>query len=279
MPKGESIMSQPAFAPEVLAKKSQPTHIQDGTQPRVWNAPQYGFLKLLMLHLGPGGLTTLVYLGLIPLAFRLHLPALSALLLAIAAALVPLEMGHLFLQGKRRNGRWSLEGIVLYRPDWRGWRYLLMAVVLGVLSVAGFALSAPLDRFWQQSAFSWLPAWYIFSDVRQYAQFSRSVLIIVFSARLLLDGILGPIVEELYFRGYLLPRMSRLGWAAPLLNCALFALYHFWQPYNLPTLFFVSLPIVYGVWKTKNVRVGIYTHILLNTVGGISSLLAVLHRA
>jgi membrane protease YdiL (CAAX protease family) len=141
-----------------------------------------------------------------------------------------------------------------------------------------YPLSAPLDRFWQRAVFSWLPVWYVFSDVRQYAQFSRSVLIVVFSARLLLDGILGPVVEELYFRGYLLPRMSRLGWAAPLLNCALFALYHFWQPYNLPTLFFVSLPIVYGVWKTKNVRVGIYTHILLNTIGGISSLLAVLHR-
>jgi uncharacterized protein len=278
MSKGESIMSQQAFAPEVLAKESRPTNIHDVTQLRVSSAPQYGFLKLLMLHLGPGALTTLVYLSVTPLAFRLFLPALSALLLAIAVALVPLEMGHLLMQGKRCSGRWSLEGIVLYRRDWPGWRYLLTAVGLGILSIAGFALSAPLDRFWQRAVFSWLPVWYVFSDVRQYAQFSRSVLIVVFSARLLLDGMLGPIVEELYFRGYLLPRMSRLGWAAPLLNCALFALYHFWQPYNLPTLFFVSLPIVYGVWKTKNVRVGIYTHILLNTVGGISSLLAVLHH-
>ncbi len=76
--------------------------------------------------------------------------------------------------------------------------------------------------------------------------------------------------------GYLLPRMSRLGWAAPFLNCALFSLYHFSQAYNLPTLFVVSLPMVLGVWKTKNVRVGIYTHILLNTIGGMFALIQVL---
>jgi hypothetical protein len=40
---------------------------------------------------------------------------MSALLLAVAVAPVPLEIGHLLTQGKRLNGRWSLEGIVLYR--------------------------------------------------------------------------------------------------------------------------------------------------------------------
>lgn len=240
--------------------------------------PQYGFLRLLTLHLAPGAVTTLVYLALTPLAVRLHLPTISALLLATAIALVPLEMGHLLLQGRSRNGRWSLDGIVLYRPHWRGWRYVLTVSGLCILSIAGFVLSTPLERFWQHAAFSWLPVRFVFSDLRQYAQFSRSVLIVVFSARLLLDGVLLPIVEEMYFRGYLLPRMSRFGWAAPFLNCALFAAYHFWQPYNLPTLLFVSFPIVFGVWKTKNLRVGIYTHMLLNTVGGISTLSAVLHH-
>jgi AcrR family transcriptional regulator len=44
------------------------------------------------------------------------------------------------------------------------------------------------------------------------------------------------VVEELYFRGYLLPRISRFGGWAPVINCCLFALYHFWQPFNLPSL-------------------------------------------
>jgi membrane protease YdiL (CAAX protease family) len=243
------------------------------------NPSQYGVLKLLALHLAPGALTFLVYLPLVPVAIHLHLPPFIALLLAFAIALIPLELGHLLHLGKKRNGRWSLQGIVLYRRDWPGWRTMLAAVGLSILSIAGLALSTPLDRLWQQGAFWWLPGWFVFSNLQQYAQYSRPVMVVAMSARLVLDGFLGPIVEEMYFRGYLLPRMSRLGWAAPLVNCALFAVYHFWQPYNLPTLFFVSLPIVFGVWITKNLRVGIYTHVLLNTIGGILALMVVLQHS
>ena len=38
-------------------------------------------------------------------------------------------------------------------------------------------------------------------------------------------------VEELYFRGYLLPRISRLGAWAPLVNTVLFSLYHLFTPW------------------------------------------------
>jgi len=245
-------------------------------QPEV---PQYGLVKLLVLHLVPGALATLAYLALIPLTNRLHWPAMSALLLSAAIALVPIELGHLLQQGKKRSGRWSLEGIVLFPRRERGWLVWLLPVGLFVLAVVGYELTVPLDRVWRQAAFSWLPSWYLFTDLEQYAQYSRPVLVGAFSARLLLDGFLFPTVEELYFRGYLLPRMARFGWAAPFLNCFLFAAYHFWQPYNLPTIFFVSLPMVLGVWVTKDLRVGVYTHILLNTVGGILAMISVLHGA
>ena len=74
------------------------------------DVPQYGFWKLLVLHLAPGALSTLVYLALTALAARLHLPMLSALLIASVVALVPLEIGHLLLQGNLFAHRdWSLE--------------------------------------------------------------------------------------------------------------------------------------------------------------------------
>jgi len=55
----------------------------------------------------------------------------------------------------------------------------------------------------------------------------------------------------------------------------------FWlsQPGIAAPVTVVSLPMVIGVWKTKNVRVGIYTHILLNTIGKILALMTVLHPA
>lgn len=58
-----------------------------------------------------------------------------------------------------------------------------------------------------------------------------------------------PSVEELYFRGFLLPRIPGGSHWAPLLNASLFSLYHFWLPWD----FFgrlVALPVAYVVqWK------------------------------
>lgn len=56
-------------------------------------------------------------------------------------------------------------------------------------------------------------------------------------------------VEELYFRGYLLSRMSNLGVWAPLINVILWAaLIHLGQPWDIPAFILGFLPLVYVVW-------------------------------
>ena len=70
----------------------------------------------------------------------------------------------------------------------------------------------------------------------------------------LINGIFGPIVEELYFRGYLLPRISQLrGWA-PLFNSVLFSIYHFFSPWQNPLRILAFTPVFYACWK-KNIYV------------------------
>jgi membrane protease YdiL (CAAX protease family) len=76
--------------------------------------------------------------------------------------------------------------------------------------------------------------------------------------------LLAPLVEELYCRGYLLPRLARLGTWAPMVNVALFALYHLWKPWDFLSLVVILAPMVYAVWRTRDVRVGIAVHIGLN---------------
>jgi membrane protease YdiL (CAAX protease family) len=46
------------------------------------------------------------------------------------------------------------------------------------------------------------------------------------------NAVAGPVVEEVYFRGYLLPRISRFGAWAPLINTVLFSVYHFFTPWQ-----------------------------------------------
>jgi membrane protease YdiL (CAAX protease family) len=232
--------------------------------------------RSLALHLLPGALATLIYVVLVPLVTRAGFPPLFALLIATLVGFVPIELGHLFLKGKSLTGRWSLQGVLLYhqRGTWR--RYALLVPAIVVLSVGAYILAAPLDRIWSHALFSWLPSWYTYSDLSSYSQFSRVALLITFSLRLLIDGIIAPVTEELYFRGYLLPRISRLGWGAPFLNCLLFSIYHFWQPYNLPSIFFLSLPMVIGAWKTRDVRVSVVVHMVLNLTGAIVAMHTVL---
>ena len=96
---------------------------------------------------------------------------------------------------------------------------------------------------------------------------------IVLILNLILNGLLAPVLEELYFRGYLLPRMEgAFGRAAPVFNTLLFSLYHFWQPQIYLTLFIALLPMTYLVWKTQSIRLAIYTHCGLNVLGALLSL-------
>jgi membrane protease YdiL (CAAX protease family) len=94
---------------------------------------------------------------------------------------------------------------------------------------------------------------------------------------LLLSCISGPLVEELYFRGYLLPRMERYaGRWAPFLNTVLFSLYHFFSPWENLVRIAVSYPLVYTVWKKRDIRFGIWVHIIVNSVGGIIALVVIM---
>jgi membrane protease YdiL (CAAX protease family) len=72
------------------------------------------------------------------------------------------------------------------------------------------------------------------------------------------------VVEELYFRGYLLPRLARYGWWAPAINTVLFSLYHFFTPWQNLTRILALLPMVYAVWGRRDIRIGLGAHVMLN---------------
>jgi len=77
------------------------------------------------------------------------------------------------------------------------------------------------------------------------------------------------LVEELYFRGYLLPRMK--GKYAPLFHSFLFAAQHVLEPWMIITRTLGFLPILFGV-KKKNIYIGIIVHILVNTLNVVTGI-------
>jgi membrane protease YdiL (CAAX protease family) len=87
------------------------------------------------------------------------------------------------------------------------------------------------------------------------------------------SGFVAPVVEEMYFRGFLLPKMESLGVLAPVINALLFAIYHFFAPWNMPGIFIVFIPIVYAVWSRKNILIGIITHSAINLLSVVQLVL------
>ncbi|MFZ0039245.1 MAG: CPBP family intramembrane glutamic endopeptidase [Candidatus Acidiferrales bacterium] len=258
----------------VEAKSADAEPVETESEP----LPQQGLARSIALHLIPGAVATAIYVACLPAVTSAGYPALAALLIASVVGLAPIELGLLFFEGKRKNSRWSLDGILLYRESWPTSRYFTIVPVLFLICIAAIGISVPIDRLWARVAFSWLPAKYVFMGIKQYAGFSRNALLATFVPRFVL-GMLVPIVEEMYFRAYLLPRISRLGARAVFLNSGLYALQNFALLYSLPSMFLASLPIVIVTRMTHNYRPGMVTRIVLGLLGGLLGLIGVMHLA
>jgi membrane protease YdiL (CAAX protease family) len=233
---------------------------------------QHSLALSVTYHLFPGLVILAAYLGLVPSVTASGYPPLLALLIAAFLGVLPIQLGHLLYLGRTRNHRWSLTSIVLYREPMKIWQYLLFVPLLAVTALVLVFLTRPLDDVLVSRLITRLPQWFFYSDVRQYARYSIPVLRVVFAVRLAVDGLVLPIVEELYFRGYLLPRIDRFGVWSPILHHSLFTLYHLWQPFNYPTILLGFFPTVWAVWYKRSVLLGIITHMVLNVIGGIGML-------
>ncbi len=233
---------------------------------------QKSMAKLLLLHLLPAIIWLIFYIPLARIASEKGIPTMFVMYILVALILVPFEMGFLCYQGKKMNGKLSLKGVVLYREKMPWWQYL----VFGLISLAWLVLiifgGSQIVNFLETNLFSWIPDWFKLSrgGVEQNAPSIERTMWIL---GLIFIAIIGPLTEELYFRGYLLPRLTKLGKWAPLVNVTLFMLYHFWQPQAFVTGIIAMLPLVYIVWWKKNVYLTIGVHLFINTFGWVMDLL------
>ncbi len=240
--------------------------MEDHISTHTVDAEQHPLAVSAILHLLPGILILAFFLVLTPLLAREGYPTLFCLFLAVAVVLIPFELGYILYQARKQNKNFSLEGIVLYRHKLPLWQYFaLIPPFLAWALVAYFVIAPPIQGFLRSEYFSWLPAWFFLDH--NLAQSSKSLLLATWILGVLFNGITGPVVEELYFRGYLLPRISRLkGWA-PLLNVLLFSIYHFFTPWGNVERILALLPGVYIIQWKKNIYLGMIPHCLLNTTG------------
>ena len=227
---------------------------------------RHTLVQSIVLHLLPGVVNGAVYFALAGPIRRLGYPSIVALILAGLFVLVPLEGGFLLYQAKRAGTK-RLEGIVLYREPIPLGQYLLWVLVIFVLSGLVMTLLTPVSGY-LETWFDWLPD-VLKIEMGLSGEYARPVLIVTYVLFFIVISLVAPAVEELYFRGYLLPRMPSLkGWA-PVLHSALFALYHTWTPWMAVARTIGVLPLIYVVQRKKNIYLGIIAHCMLNTIDAV----------
>ena len=220
---------------------------------------------LLVLGLAPGALMTAGFVLFAPVIDALGFPPIAALLTAIVLVLVPTELGVLW--GAARGEGARVADLIPYRRGFPGREWAVLVPSLIVLAFLGFGLLQIIEPAIIEQFFGWLADWYVTPiQVDRIGDYSPTAWAVTLAAYLAINGLLGPIVEELYFRGYLLPRMERMGRWAPLVNVALFSLYHFWSPWQVMARIVGLGPTVYAVRWKRNVYLGMAVHCALNTI-------------
>jgi membrane protease YdiL (CAAX protease family) len=233
---------------------------------------QFNMLQIILYHLLPGIPILLVVIVCTNPEYGFGLPIFLSLMIAIMVGLLPVELIILKLSAAKEGKK--IKDIISFKEKMPISKTILWALPGFVFAILVFVLVSGIEHpLW--TIFDWVPDWFSI-DKYDPAATERGLLYVTIALSFVFNGLLGPLTEELYFRGFLLPRMNRLGKAAPLVNVVLFSLYHLFSPWENGTRILAMLPFVCIVWYKKNIRIGMITHCSSNTVSCIGTLIAVL---
>lgn len=226
-------------------------------------------VRLLLLIFVPTTLVTGTYvvLGMV----QTTVPSLLLFYLCATVILFPLEIGIILHASKQEYGKCSLRSAVSGQANLSWWKILLYGAMLfgfaGLMSITVAPWEAKLFISMQQR----IPPYF---DWNMLGQYPRSLVIITYVYYFVFNGFVGPITEELFFRGYLTSHVKRFGKAAVLIVTILFSLYHFWAPFGNIFRIAVFLPAAYAAWKLKNIYVSMVCHCLCNIFSVIMFIMA-----
>ncbi|MBO3750711.1 CPBP family intramembrane metalloprotease [Streptosporangiaceae bacterium NEAU-GS5] len=238
---------------------------------RTSGQPKLHWPAAIALHLFPGAALLAFYLIAAPALDRAGLPPVWGLLGGIFLVTVPLLLGTLVRARRREASGQSMSAFLgLGRPSFR---VAVVALAVSVLASGAVAWAEPAVR---HAAFGWLPPWWTAGTgaLSTVGPVVRVTTIVLWTAGAV---VVGPIVEELYFRGWLLPRMPGGRGVAWVSGSALFAVYHLWQPYAWLTVVAVTLPLAWARSKSGTTAT-ILVHCAMNALAFAALLAGGLQR-
>jgi hypothetical protein len=214
-------------------------------------AQRFTWPATLALHLLPAAAAFAAAFALGPPLRALDLPPQFAWTLAFAFVLTPLQLGLLLRAAHRATGRWSLSALPSVLSFQRRLPSRLYLMLLPSLAAIALGLAMLLDP-------DLVPA-----------GAGTGVL----AATVAIDGLLRPVVQEVYFRAYLLPRLPVGGGPAVVSSAALSAVQYAWHPQLVVFMFVVQLILAAVTVRLGSVRVSIAAHCLIAVAAPLAALL------
>ncbi|MEZ4841624.1 MAG: CPBP family intramembrane glutamic endopeptidase [Flavobacteriaceae bacterium] len=214
---------------------------------------QLSLFRIVLYHFYPGILLTIFFIIFTPLAYDKGIPPQIILLGGIPLIIVPTIYLHL-KRAKRRESKEIIKDLFTYNEQLHKNKLILYTLGLIIFAFIIYGITQPLNTILEDKLLYWLPKWYNLTNFQGY---SKKIITITLILNLILNGLVAPYFEEIYFRGYLLPRMKSFGKFAPFLSAILFSIYHFWQPQIYLTLIVALIPMIYMTWKTRSLKLAI----------------------
>ena len=232
---------------------------------------QMNLPQILLYHLLPGVPILLLAIVFANPDWGFGFPSLLSVLLGAAIGLIPVQLLTIMLTAKRQGMKFR-DAFPFIEKTSIG-KLLLWAASCFILGILAFGLFSDVEYLlWQN--FTLMPDW-LRLDKYSMEDWGVGILRVTAVVNLVINGLLGSFTEEVYFRGFLLPRMNMLGKFAPLVNAALFSVYHLFSPWEVITRVLGCTPFAYAVWFKKDMRISMIVHCSMNLIGSIGMMITV----
>ncbi|HKM22737.1 MAG TPA: CPBP family intramembrane glutamic endopeptidase [Lachnospiraceae bacterium] len=228
--------------------------------------------SILLMVFVPVAIFYLCYLGIGSVWQKV--PSLLLFFMIAVIVLFPAELGMILWQSKKQDGRYSLVTALVNQKKMKVWKTFLYGMLLfafaGLMSITIQPLENDLMSFASDQFTALLPSYFDWTDMALLRQYPIALLRLTCVGYFLMNVIVGPVVEELFFRGYLTAKLAKKGIWAPVIVTVLFSLYHFWLPFNNLFRIAVFLPASIVAWKKNNIYISMVFHCTCNLFSTIS---------
>lgn len=229
-------------------------------------------LKLFTMTVLPSAILIALYI-IIGMLWQ-GIPSLVLFMILSLMILFVFEIGVLLSANKKEYGNYGVKIAFSNLEHLPWWKIFIYAFVLfgfaGLMSITIGPLEDMIMSGVSDKLYALLPAYFDWTNIELMKQYSKGMLILTSILYITCNVFIFPIIEEIYFRGYLTNALKSHGILAPILVTIAFSLYHWWLPFN--NIFRICAFIIVAIiaYKKKNIYISIVFHCLCNLLSSIS---------